>query len=338
MENSDGQNKKPLISVIVPVFRVERYLEKSISSILAQSYRNLEVILVDDGSDDNCPAICDKFQALDSRIKVIHKENEGLSQARNIGLRHATGDYIGFVDSDDWIELNMYEVLMSLLQKTGADIAICNRQVESGDSKDTPRDVDYSTIMQYTNEEALRLLVSSEGIIGNAVWDKLYRRDVLSNFKFPKGRIYEDVLWTCWVLGNARLISAIDVPLYHYFKRTDSLSRDDKHSVARAMDKIEMLQRRLVYIRENYPSLEQLAVMKLQISCCKEYINISQNKKQFDADGEIRRGLYRQFCQAGPIRIRGTDGLTMKLGLLLFKICPGFLVMVFSICHTSRKR
>ena len=129
------EDKNPLISIIVPIFQTEKYLEKCILSIIFQSYHNLEIILIDDGSTDTSPDICDKYVAMDPRVKVIHQKNTGLSQARNVGLRQASGDYIGFVDSDDWIEPNMYEVLMSALKITDADIAICNNIVESEKAK-----------------------------------------------------------------------------------------------------------------------------------------------------------------------------------------------------------
>ena len=120
----------PLVSIIVPVYQVEKYLEKCLGSIIGQTYGNLEIILVDDGSTDHGPAICDRYQTEDSRIQVIHQANGGLSHARNVGLAAATGDFISFVDSDDWIEPQMIDALMSALQETGADIAVCGRQVE----------------------------------------------------------------------------------------------------------------------------------------------------------------------------------------------------------------
>ena len=187
-----SQDKKPLISVIVPIFRVEKYLEKCVSSIISQTYSNLEIILVDDGSDDNCPTICDNFQAKDSRIKVIHKTNGGLSQARNYGLRIATGDFIGFVDGDDWIEPCMYEALLSALLDTGADIAACNYHKESTDSKDIQRIATSSERHLYSSEEAMRMILSLTGFIRTLVWNKLYRRSLLANVFFTEGKIYED--------------------------------------------------------------------------------------------------------------------------------------------------
>ena len=119
-------NSQPKISVIVPVYKVEKFLDRCVESIVGQTYENLEIILVDDGSPDNCPSMCDKWAEKDSRIKVIHKENGGVSSARNAALDAATGDFIGFVDSDDWIEPDMYESLMMRIDETGKDIAVCS--------------------------------------------------------------------------------------------------------------------------------------------------------------------------------------------------------------------
>ncbi|MBQ7649507.1 MAG: glycosyltransferase [Victivallales bacterium] len=262
------QGQWPMISVIVPVFRVEKYLEECVSSILAQSYANLEIILVDDGSDDNCPAICDGFQANDNRVKVIHKKNGGLSQARNYGLRIATGDFIGFVDGDDWIESGMYEAMLSAMLETGADIAVCNYHKESSDSKSIQRGEESSERKLYSSEEAMRIILSSTGFIRNTVWNKLYRRSVLANVIFPEGKLYEDTPWTGKVVCKAKKVICLASPLYHYLVRSDSLSHDDRQIVRRTMDKNEMLEQRLAFIRENCPDLEKLALCEFLNQFC----------------------------------------------------------------------
>ena len=127
-------NKNVKISIIVPVYKVEKYLDKCVNSIVGQTYKNLEIILVDDGSPDNCPAMCDEWAQKDSRIKVIHKKNGGLSSARNAGLDACTGDYIGFVDSDDWIEPDMYEYLLNIGMKNNADVSRCEFVIEAENS------------------------------------------------------------------------------------------------------------------------------------------------------------------------------------------------------------
>ncbi len=321
----------PLISIIVPVYQVEKYLEKCINSIITQTYKNLEIILIDDGSTDKSPSFCDHFQAKDSRIKVLHQENGGLSYARNVGLKIATGDFIGFVDSDDWIEPNMYEVLMSALQETGADIAVCNRQYEFNDSESIPIHMKSAKKKLYSAEEALRRLIIGDKIIHNAVWEKLYRRTIISDIKFPIGKIFEDSLWTTLVIGNAKLIICIDYPLYHYFIRSESLSHNLELTIKRGEDKIEMIERRTEYIRMKYPTLQKLSFLNLLNSCCSEYINISSKNYQFDADGIIRQHLYQRFRQAGFNNILHYDGIKTTCGRILFWFCPNLLVKTYSL-------
>ncbi len=318
----------PLISIIVPVYQVEKYLEKCINSIINQTYKNLEIILVDDGSTDNSPAICDCFQRKDTRIKVIHQENGGLSHARNVGLEIATGDFIGFVDSDDWVETNMYEVLMSALQETGADIAVCDRFIDFEDSPSKSIDIKYSEVKIHTGIETLKNILKG-GKINDTVWNKLYKLTVLINIFFLEEKIHEDILWTSQVIGQARFVVYIDYPLYHYLQRNESLSRNNNLFVKRGLDKIEILKKQLEYIHVHYPSLVKFAIMRFQNICCWEYIIISQNKDMLDSDGRIRRELHRLFCQSTPIIVLNSKGLFTTMGRILFRFSPNLLVKTY---------
>ena len=323
----------PLVSIIVPVYQVEKYLEKCLGSIIGQTYGNLEIILVDDGSTDHGPAICDRFRSEDSRIQVIHQANGGLSHARNVGLAAATGDFIGFVDSDDWIEPQMIDALMSALQETGADIAVCGRQVEEEGAQSSPDNADVPPGQLYSAEEALKMMIQEGALIRNAVWDKLYRRSVISNITFPEGKIYEDLLWSPLVMGNAKAIVYVGCPLYHYLQRPESLSHHEDMAVQRGLDKIDMLRRRLAYIREHYPSLEQLTTLKFQNACCREYVKISLHFRLLDADGGIRHELHRQFCQSRPFNLLEYNGFRMTFGQMLFRFSPWLLVGIYAICE-----
>ena len=160
-----------LISIIVPIYNVEDYLKRCIDSILGQTYKNLEVILVDDGSPDKCGKICEEYKLIDSRIKVIHKKNGGLSSARNNGLDIATGDFIGFVDSDDYIERNMYESLIEALNNNNADIATCGIIREDTNTQHKINIRTPNTEKVYLDIDAIReILLSRE--IGISVWSK----------------------------------------------------------------------------------------------------------------------------------------------------------------------
>ncbi|MCM1286170.1 MAG: glycosyltransferase [Acetobacter sp.] len=203
-----------IISIIVPVYNVEKYLDKCIESIVNQTYRNLEIILVDDGSSDDCPAICDKWAEKDDRIKVIHKKNGGVSSARNAGLEAASGDYIGFIDSDDFIKENMYEELIGLTLKHSCDVSVCN----FFSNKDN---VLYYAEGFYDNKILQRYL--SDELCCPSVCIKLYKKDIVSNIRFnEKNKIGEDYLFNFYVLKRANAIAVSGKKLYCYNDRENS--------------------------------------------------------------------------------------------------------------------
>lgn len=176
----------PLISIIVPVYNVKDYLEKCLQSICVQTYKNLEIILIDDGSSDGSGELCDLFAQRDGRIKVIHQTNAGQSAARNRGLAVAQGEFLGFVDSDDWIEPDMYEFLYHLLKANGADISICSHYIETA----VKTRVKHSSgqFSSFSREEAIRTLVEDKRI-RNYMWDKLYKRQLFAGIYFPVNRV-----------------------------------------------------------------------------------------------------------------------------------------------------
>lgn len=179
----------PLITVIVPVFQVEQYLLSCLESICKQTYKNLEIILVDDGSRDRCPEICDAWAKKDARIRVIHKENGGLSSARNAGLAVATGEYIGFVDSDDYIHPRMYEILLGALEENGVKMASCLSTPVKADGE-LPENIQNTDIVVLSVDQMLDGIFRKQ--IGTAVWRKLYEKSIFENIRFPEGETNED--------------------------------------------------------------------------------------------------------------------------------------------------
>ena len=210
------------ISVIVPIYKVEKYLRKCVDSIINQTYKNLEIILVDDGSPDNCPAICDEYAKKDNRIKVIHKPNGGLSDARNAGLDIATGEYIAFVDSDDYIDLTMYEKLYNAIKQNNCDLAICGfRQV---DENDKPLNNGWSKkFVIYEKDHSLDALFTTN--IGGIVvaWNKLYKKHIFDIIRYPKGLIHEDEYIIYDVIVKCNGIVIIEDQLYNYVQRANSI-------------------------------------------------------------------------------------------------------------------
>lgn len=211
----------PLISVIVPIYNVKQYMCQCIDSILAQDYMTLEIILVDDGSTDGSSDICDEYAKIDSRIKVIHKQNQGLSSARNAGLNVALGQYIGFVDSDDWIEPGMYSELISSINRYNSDIAICGYFRDYATSS-IARHFKYDVC--YTQSEALSKLIEGNDIHDYAV-TKLYSTSLWNDIRYPIGRYFEDVLTTYKLFLKARKVSIVSSSLYHYRQRGGSIAR-----------------------------------------------------------------------------------------------------------------
>ncbi len=245
-----------LISVIVPVYNVEQYLSRCIDSILAQTYENLEIILVDDGSPDCSGEICDTYAAMDSRITVIHKENGGLSSARNAGIDIAKGEYLGFVDSDDWIEPAMYAQLLALAQKYDVKL-VCGGRYDF--SSRTGR----KTVGLCPEREEV---ISGMELLGrvfawdncdSAAWDKLYHRSLFADIRYPLGQISEDVAIFYKLAELVDRAAMCDQPLYNYYHRPGSIT------TAKLSEKTFHYPRHTAiiydYIRQNHPELENQA-------------------------------------------------------------------------------
>ena len=218
------------ISVIVPVYKVEKYLDRCVQSIAAQTYENLEIILVDDGSPDNCGRICDDWAQKDSRIKVVHKENGGLSSARNAGVAVATGSFVGFVDSDDYIQPQMYEKLYEALVETGADVSICG--CDYVDEETGAPDLNMRTRSPLkkevlTREQAyhkISHIVDGYGFYVTA-WNKLYPRKLFDRLQFKEGFVHEDEFFIHHLFGRCSRIATIPDALYMYVQRSGSITK-----------------------------------------------------------------------------------------------------------------
>lgn len=214
----------PLISVIVPVYKVERYLDRCVQSIVDQTYRNLEIILVDDGSPDSCPDMCDAWIAKDYRIRVIHQENQGSGAARNNGIESSTGELIGFVDSDDWLEPTMYEALFNSLKNNDADISMTASIMEYPDGRQICH-YQPNVHLVMTTSESFKY-VNLPGYSTISAWSKLIKRSVLGDIRFPEGCSNgEDSRFTYEVLAASKRTTFDSVPLYHYRATEGSLSR-----------------------------------------------------------------------------------------------------------------
>lgn len=242
-----------MISVIVPVYGVEDYLDQCVKSIVAQSYTDLEIILVDDGSPDGCPAMCDAWAKKDRRIIVIHKPNGGLSDARNAGLNVANGDYISFIDSDDWIVPTMLETMLSTLLQADADICSCGiiNAYEDGSTQ--------SWNLPFLNgdsESFLRALYSDTSV-PVATWNKLYKSELWTELRFPKGKICEDAFTTYKLIDSSKKLVQIPDKLYYYRIHSGSIMTSS-FRLAR-MDEEEAWRCNYEFIAKRYPTLKENA-------------------------------------------------------------------------------
>ena len=213
-----------LISIIVPVYNMERYLQECIDSLRRQTYRHLEILLIDDGSQDKSGRICDDYASSDKRIHVIHQENKGLSAVRNLGLKEAQGEYIAFVDADDYVETQYIEKLYQACLQWKVPLSCCNHWICESSVRRL-RFPHAKKTMVFTAEEACANLLY-HGIPDVSVWGKLGRRDVFTSIHYPDGHIYEDTYCIVDFLINAQKIAFVPEALYDYRIRDDSLSRD----------------------------------------------------------------------------------------------------------------
>ena len=249
-EESNLNTKMPEVSVIVPVYNVEPYLRRCIDSLINQTLENIEIILVDDGSTDGCETICDEYADNDSRIRVIHQENRGLSEARNVGIDKARADYLMFVDSDDWVEPKFCELPLTMAKKQQADIVMFQFRLFQ-DGKPEKQRCHFIDKGIKTQAEALELI---QGAFGMAAWNKLYHRNLFRRNRYPKGKNYEDVFLTPVLVHEAKRIVYTSTVLYNYEKRPGSITT--VLSAKNAQDKFDAITLTTQHLIDwGYPSL-----------------------------------------------------------------------------------
>lgn len=303
----------PLISVIVPIYKVEAYLDRCVSSIVDQTYRDLEIILVDDGSPDNCPAMCDEWAQKDSRIKVIHKPNGGLSDARNAGLADATGEYIGFIDSDDYIAPEMYQTLLDRMISDDSDIATCGVEMVFEDG--TPsRALTVGGQCVLSTQDAMEAIIS-ESWLKQPVWYKLYKSELIRDLPFPVGKYHEDVFWSYQAIARAGRVSVFDTPCYYYVQRSGSIM-GTSYSLHR-LDAIEAKQNRLIFLQEYFPELLSLGCVDLIFSCM--YHGQSAQRGLSDSDKSHAQSYLESIMKQCPFPDRSMlRSLSLKCRIWIY--------------------
>ena len=282
--------EQPLISIIVPVYKVEKYLKRCVDSILTQTYQNIEVILVDDGSPDNCGAICDKYKETDNRVFVIHKKNGGLSDARNVAIPLAKGEYISFIDSDDWISPYYVEHLYEAVAKCDADMGISwFENVFEGKILQSKPEKPLSNYESLTAEECLKKLLYQNGVEVCA-WGKLYNTAIIQDLRYPVGKLYEDIPVTYEAVKRSKKISVIGNVDYYYFQRTDSIQNVAFND--RKMDGVEHCRNMMRDVEVDFPELKSAAVCRYFSTVCNILFQIKD-----DGHESIRQTLWIEVCK-----------------------------------------
>ncbi len=312
----------PLISVIVPIYNVEQYLEKCINSILNQTYQNLEIILVDDGSPDNCGSICDSYLSLDQRIRVIHKQNGGLSDARNVGLNMASGDFIAFVDSDDTIMPEMIQKLYQRILTDQSDMAFCG--YKQADQNGIILSECFLPDNVLTGFDALKVSYENNGVLFTIACNKLYKRSLFQYIRFPIGKYHEDEFTTYQIIDQCSRISIIRETLYIYYLRENSIMQG-AYSV-KHLDGIEASYERYNYFKRKGGKYEELLVPEgntftpifFRSKLLFNPTNKAEQKRVHEIDKMARKICFDSFHQwTFPRKIRLiAPGLFILLGKL----------------------
>ena len=243
--------KKDLISIIVPIYNVEQYLKKCVDSLVNQTYKNIEILLIDDGSTDSSGKIADELANKDDRIKVFHKKNGGLSDARNYGIEKASGKYLSFIDSDDYVSYKMMEILHKNIIDNNCDVSICS-YLEFLNEDEIFNDYNNEKIMLYNSEEAIKCLFS-DCSFGNFAWNKLYKKELFDEIRYPKGYKMEDIGTTYKIFYKSKKIVYSDFKLYYYFQRQNSILHKIDNKLMQ--DKFDLEYERYVFINNVYADM-----------------------------------------------------------------------------------
>lgn len=282
------------ISVIVPIYNSEKFLKKCLNSIIQQTYRNLEIILINDGSDDNSEKICKMYCGKDKRIKLINQENHGQSYSRNLGIDLSTGEYLSFVDSDDYININFYKKLVDALEQNNADVSICNYLEVKGKNQISHVDNKCSDIVVLSTKDTIRHLLKSDGInMENYLVNKLYRKEVFEGIRLPEYNIFEDLSIMYKILAKSKRTVYLKEKLYYYCIRADSSSR--KLDSDFILNKLSILKERNQYISDNFTELEYEIDYNRLYYIIPDSVNISRNNDRMLYESKLFLNEYYFF-------------------------------------------
>lgn len=323
------------VSVVVPVYNVEAYLPACVDSILAQTFTNMEVILVDDGSTDGCAALCDEYAHRDNRVRTIHRANGGLSAARNTGIEVAAGEYITFIDSDDAVAPDMIEYLLALIKEYDADMSVCQRWYidEDGNTLPMPAKRDVATHVVRGNAACMRAFFT-HGHIDTVAWAKLYRRAQFRTIRYPEGKYNEDVFTTYRVVAECNAIAVGAERKYLYRQRRQSITKSSFN--AKHLDSIEGNIIRRDFIAEHYPD----CLPQAECGIVWALNNVAMRMARSGAfRHEYVAYMQKQYRKYTPTFLRGGNRPAAKaFALCAFVSLAATLRIVYAVSRLLRQR
>lgn len=316
-----------LVSIIVPIYKTEKYLDRCIKSIINQSYKKLEIILVDDGSPDRCGEICDEWAKKDKRIKVIHKKNGGLSDARNAGIEIAQGEYLSFIDSDDYVHRDFIKFLYENCLKNNADISMCG-------VKQTDKD---ENINREIKNENIRIVFSKDVLekkhnIYCVAWNKLYKKSIFNNIRYPKGKIHEDVAVIYKIMYYSNKIAITDSELYFYFSAPESIMRSEFSE--KRLDALDVIKDSYKFFIENNEKSYAYFILRDYLDTILEFYKQSYllKKEKLEIRKEIRKELRKEYKKTyKKIILNPNTNISMKFKYVIYRFLPCIYVLVSKI-------
>lgn len=317
-----------MISVIVPVYNVEKYLNKCVESIVNQTYKDLEIILVDDGSPDNCNIICDQWVQKDSRIKVIHKKNGGVSNARNVGLENATGNYIAFVDSDDYVDPKMFEELLNSIICNKSEIAVCKAFTISLDGKISETTTEITNDFTLDRDEAALFLFNA---MNNALWNKLFKKALIDDIRFEAGKTFgEDPYFLVQALSKCSKVSFVSKPLYYYRKNRGSIT--STRFSERKFDQVYFKDKMYEFMKENFEELVPLSNkwrFTSRLNICRMLYLSKKHRNYKNIINEYQQFMKSEYCVLNTLLSKNEkiEYNILRLGSIIYTV---FVKLVFA--------
>lgn len=322
----------PLITVVIPIYNVEKYLFKCVNSVINQTYNNLEIILVNDGSTDDCAKICEELLLLDDRILIINKENGGLSDARNTGIAKAKGEYISLIDSDDYVSKDYIEYLYNLLKSSDADISICNPKYVYENENNCLVSINKSIIKEMNSIEALSTMLY-QNYYDTSAWGKLYKTSLFTNIFYPIGKLFEDLGTTYKLLLKANKIVFGNEEKYYYLQRENSISNNEFN--CKKLDYLYFAEEIYDYIIKEIPEIRNSASSRVISVCCNILLQLPNDNEYKN----LKKEMYRKIIEKRrkliwDKNVRKKNKIIIYISYLPFNI----FIKVFNIISKYNRR